>query len=369
MGRYIVGNGSNTWNLADAYDAVVDGDIIEFERDFSFTLSGDSWVIDKNITLCGYVEMNENGGRTLFSSFYGAIIIAENADVVIENMCLYSIKEGSAIVVRKNGKLKLTGSIIGSNVADNNYVLIWNNGGQLDIDNITLTLEVESKNISVGNNGVLNIRNSNNLFRVNSNNSEISIVNSRIINYSGNGVNVKESKVEIVDSYIEGSPADVEQRYPVVWGGNSQVVIKNSRIIQPFYTAAICLNDNSSLELENSTMTSLNVFESRVKLYNSIILESLFIRNFSLCISNGTLDIKGENSEKIEALIGNNSVLKGEEITLNRQCNPNFRLENNSLVRIKTLSTVNIDKKDVKFEVDDSSEVIDLDNLTKEESV
>ena len=156
MGRYIVGNGSDTWNLADAYDAVVDGDIIEFERDFSFNLSGDSWVIDKNITLCGYVEMNENGGRMLFSSFYGAIIIAENADVVIENMCLYSIKEGSAIVVRKNGKLTLAGSIIGSNVADNNYVLIWNNGGQLDIDNITLTLEGESKNISVGNNGILN---------------------------------------------------------------------------------------------------------------------------------------------------------------------------------------------------------------------
>ena len=68
MGRYIVGNGSDTWNLNDAYDTVVDGDIIEFERDFRFDSSSDSWIIDKNITICGYVEMNGNGGRTLFSS-------------------------------------------------------------------------------------------------------------------------------------------------------------------------------------------------------------------------------------------------------------------------------------------------------------
>lgn len=139
-----------TWNLADAYAAVVDGDIIEFERDFSFNLSGDSWVIEKNITVCGYVEMNENGGRMLYSSFYGKIVIAENADVTIENMCLYSIKEGSAIYVEKNSKLRLAGSIIGSTVADNEYYLIWSNGGQLDIDNITLTLEGQSKGISVG---------------------------------------------------------------------------------------------------------------------------------------------------------------------------------------------------------------------------
>ena len=369
MGRYIVGNGSDTWNLADAYAAVVDGDIIEFERDFSFNLSGDSWTIDKNITLCGYVEANENGGRMLFSSFYGKIIIAENADVTIENMCLYSIKQGSSLTVLNNGKLTLTGSIIGSNVTDNNYALIWNNGGQLDIDNITLTLEGESKNISVGNSGVLNIRNSSNIYKVNCENSEANIKNSRIINHTGNGVNTKESKVEIVDSYIEGSPADAEKRYPVLWGSNSTVVIKNSRIMQPLYTSAVFTRDNSVLEIENSTMTSLDVFESRVKLYDTIILESLSIKDFSLCISKGNLDIKGENSGKIDALIGNNSVLKGEEITLNRVCNPNFRLENNSLVRIKTLSTVNVDKKDVKFKVDDSSEVIDLDNLTKEESV
>ena len=69
MGRYIVGNGSDTWNLADAYAAVTDGDIIEFEKGFSFDLSGDYWMIDKNITICGYVEVDENDGRMLYSSF------------------------------------------------------------------------------------------------------------------------------------------------------------------------------------------------------------------------------------------------------------------------------------------------------------
>ena len=369
MGRYIVGNGSDTWNLADAYAAVVDGDIIEFERDFSFNLSGDSWVIDKNITLCGYVETNENGGRMLFSSFYGRIIIEENADVTIENMCLYSIKQGSSLTVLNNGKLTLTGSIIGSNVTDNNYALIWNNGGQLDIDNITLTLEGESKNISVGNSGVLNIRNSSNIYKVNCENSEANIKNSRIINPKGNGVNSLESKVEIVDSYIEGSPADAEKRYPVLWAGNSKVVIKNSRIIQPIYTAAICLTDNSSLELENSLVSNMEVYSSRARLRDNIISEILTVADFSLCVSEGELDIKGENSDKVDIVIKSNSVFSAENVILNRVAYPNMNVFGDSLVRIKELNTENVDKKDLNFKTDDLSEIIDLDNLTKEESV
>ena len=369
MGRYIVGNGSDTWNLADAYAAVADGDIIEFERDFSFNLSGDSWTIDKNITLCGYVEMNENGGRMLFSSFFGRIVIAENADVTIENICLYSIKEGSAVVVQKNGKLTLAGSIIGSKVVDNNYVLIWNNGGQLDIDNITLTLEGASKDISVENNGVLNIRNSNDLYRVSCKDSELNIKNSRIICHTGNGISSRRSKVEIVDSYIEGSPADVEKRYPVFWGGNSRIVIRNSRIIQPVYTAAISLCDNSSLELENSLVSNMEMSESRAKLRDNTITDIISVENCSLFVSEGELDIKGENPDKVDIYVTNTSVFSAENVILSRECSPNIKVLRNTLVRIKELDAVNVDKKDVKFDVDDSSEVIDLDNLTKEESV
>ena len=362
MGRYIVGNGSDTWDLTDAYDAVVDGDIIEFERNFSFNLSGDSWIIDKNITLCGYVEINENGGRMLFSSFYGKIVIAKNADVVIENMCLYSNKIDGAVVVGKGGKLKLVDSIIGAKVNDNKYVLIWNNGGQLDIDNITLTLEGESKVISVGNNGILNIRNSNNLFKIVSNDSETSIVNSRIICHTTNGVNSKKSKLEIIDSYIEGSPADVEMRYPVLWASNSKVVIKNSRIIQPIYTAAVSLCDNSSLELENSLVSNMEVYSSRAKLRDNIISEILTVADFSLCVSEGELDIKGENSDKVDIVIKSNSVFSAENVILNRVAYPNMNVFGNSLVRIKELNTENVDKKDLNFKVDDLSEIIDLDN-------
>ena len=369
MGRYIVGNGSDTWNLNDAYDTVVDGDIIEFERDFRFDSSSDSWIIDKNITICGYVEMNGNGGRTLFSSFYGKIVIAKNADVVIENMCLYSNKIDGAVVVRKGGKLKLANSIIGSKVSDNKYVLIWNNGGQLDIDNITLTLEGESKAISVENNGILNIRNSNNLFKIVSNDSETSIVNSRIICHTTNGVNSKKSKLEIIDSYIEGSPADVETRYPVIWGGNSRVVIKNSKIIQPRYTAAINICDNSILELENNLVSNMGIYNSRAKLRDNTISDIISVENFGLCISEGQLDVKGEHPGKIDIYVANTSVFSAEKVTLNRVCKPNVNVVGNSLVRIKSLNTGNVAKKELNFKIDDSSEVIDLDNLTKEKRV
>ena len=369
MGRYIVGNGSDTWNLADAYAAVTDGDIIEFEKGFSFDLSGDYWMIDKNITICGYVEVDENGGRMLYSSFYGLIIIAENADVVIEDICLYSIKEGNAIVIQKGGKLTLSGSLIGSTVSDNDYGLVWSNGGLVEIDNLTLTLEGKSRAITVENSGTLNIKNSTNLANITCNNSEVSIMNSRIVNHIGNGINAKKSKVEIIDTYIEGSLADVEKRYPIVWGSESSFVVKNSEIRQPQYPSTVFIKDNSVLELENNLITNVTVFNSRVKLYDTTILESLLIRDFSLCISNGKLDVKGESLKKVEIFIDNNSVLNAEEVVLNKLSNPNVRTAENSLMRMRILSTKNIEKKDLKFEVDDTSKVVDLNNLIKEETV
>lgn len=369
MGRYIVGNGSDTWNLADAYAAVTDGDIIEFEKGFSFDLSGDYWMIDKNITICGYVEVDENGGRMLYSSFYGRIIIAENTDVVIEDICLYSIKEGNVIVIQKGGKLTLSGSLIGSTVSDNDYGLVWSNGGFVEIDNLTLTLEGKSRAITVENSSTLNIKNSTNLANVTCNNSEVSIMNSRIVNHIGNGINAKKSKVEIIDTYIEGSLVDVENRYPIVWGSESSFVVKNSEIRQPQYPSAVFIKDNSVLELENNLITNVTVFNSRVKLYDTTILESLFIRDFSLCISNGKLDVKGESLKKVEIFIDNNSVLNAEEVVLNKLSNPNVRTAENSLMRMRILSTKNIEKKDLKFEVDDTSEVVDLNNLIKEETV
>ena len=367
MNRYIVGNGSDTWDLADAYAAVVDGDIIEFEKGFSFDLSG-NWIIDKNITLCGYVETNADGGRTLYGWFYGKIVIAENTDVVIEDMCLYSNKEGNAIVVRKGGKLSLKGSIVGSTLNDNPYYLIWNNGGQLDIDNLTLALEGNSKSIATENDGKLNIKNSVELFKIISKNSEVSIENSSIICHTSNGIDSRKSKVEIVDSYIEGSPADAEKRYPVLWGSNSTVVIKNSRIIQPFYTAAICLNDNSSLELENSLVSNMEMYGSRAILRDNIISEVLTVSNLSLCISEGELDIKGENSLKVDIVLNTNSVFRAENLILNRIAHPNVNVLGDSLVRIKSLQAENVDKKELNFKTDDTSEVVDLNNLTKEKS-
>lgn len=369
MGRYIVGNGSDTWNLADAYAAVVDGDIIEFEKGFSFDLSDDYWMVDKNITICGYVEVEENGGRMLYSSFYGRIIIAENADVVIEDMCLYSIKEGNAITIKKGGKLTLAGSIIGSTVSDNTYALIWSNGGLVDIDNLTLTLEGKSRAIFVENDSEVNIKNCTNLFSVFCTNSKGSIVNSSLINHTGNGVNAKKSKVEIVDSYIEGSPADVENRYPVIFGSESDFVIKNSEVKQPMYSGAVNVGSNSRLELENNLLASINVVEGRVKLYNNTISEIICIDKFSLCISSGPLEFMGENPKKIDILVVNDSVFSAEEVTFTRKFNPNARVDRNSLVRIGSIITENIDRRDLKFEVDDTSEVVDLNNLTKEESV
>ena len=182
-------------------------------------------------------------------------------------------------------------------------------------------------------------------------------------------MNAKKSKVEIVDSYIEGSPADVENRYPVIFGSESDFVIKNSEVKQPMYSGAVNVGSNSRLELENNLLASINVVEGRVKLYNNTISEIICIDKFSLCISSGPLEFMGENPKKIDILVVNDSVFSAEEVTFTRKFNPNARVDRNSLVRIGSIITENIDRRDLKFEVDDTSEVVDLNNLTKEESV
>ena len=113
----------------------------------------------------------------------------------------------------------------------------------------------------------------------------------------------------------------------------------------------------------------MEVYSSRAKLRDNIISEILTVADFSLCVSEGELDIKGENSDKVDIVIKSNSVFSAENVILNRVAYPNMNVFGNSLVRIKELNTENVDKKDLNFKVDDLSEIIDLDNFTKEESV
>ena len=363
MGRYIVGNGSDYWNLDDAYNTVVDGDIIEFEKNFRFDLLGDSWKISKNITICGSYEIDENGRRSLFSSFYGKIEIVEGAEVIIENMCVYSNKDTAAFRIGKESKLIFADSIVGSTRIENNSYLIYNDGGSLEIDNITLELEGKSKAIYFYEaNGT--IQNCNNLYKIDSKNSEISILNSQLFNDDGNGIITRQSKIELLDSYIEGSHVDVEKRYPVVWSSQSNLNIKNTTVFQPQYAAAICIINNSYITEENTTSTSVEMNASRGVVEDVTISESLTLQDLSLLVSKKRVSINGENSGKVDILVSGSSIINMEELKLNREDKPHLRLKDNSHIRVKNLDVRNFNDKEIVLEVEETSS---FSNLTKKE--
>lgn len=363
MGRYIVGNGSDYWNLDDAYNTVVDGDIIEFEKNFRFDLLGDSWKISKNITICGSYEIDENGRRSLFSSFYGKIEIVEGAEVIIENMCVYSNKDTAALRIGKESKLIFANSIVGSTRIENNSYLIYNDGGSLEIDNITLELEGKSKAIYFYEaNGT--IQNCNNLYKIDSKNSEISILNSQLFNGDGNGIITRQSKIELLDSYIEGSHVDVEKRYPVVWSSQSNLNIKNTTVFQPQYAAAMCIVNNSYIAAENTTSTSVEMNASRGVVEDVTISESLTLQDLSLLVSKKRVSINGENSGKVDILVSGSSVINMEELQLNREDKPHLRLKDNSHIRVKKLDVRNFNDKEIVLEVEETSS---FSNITKKE--
>ena len=98
------------------------------------------------------------------------------------------------------------------------------------------------------------------------------------------------------------------------------------------------LNENSYLISNDDIVSSVDINSSRAFISKLTVNEIFCINQKSLAIVEDSFNLKGENNEKIDLLIQDNSILKAYEISLNRYFAPNIRINDSSTLLTGFLS-------------------------------
>lgn len=343
MSRYLVGNGNDKWTFNDAYNACKDGDVLEFDTGFNLTFGDQVRFIDKNITIEG--RINEKNQFT--SSITGFIKVVNGGNVKFSNIVLFGEKNiNNIFAVKKSSSATLSNVmieqkdnvLIGEDVAVypeiyvaenskivmertfmpekfNYFTRIWINGATAEIINSTLNTSIKCE---IG---------------------DLTITNSTIKKYSTNALWLVKSVAKIEKSYIEGGYA--ENGYPCTLLDRSNLQFNGSTAVQRNYDSCVTLLNNSYLGSDHSTITSLNSKFSIADLFYTTVAESILGVSNSKIISIESLDIKGENPDKVDVLLDAASTFRARNLNINRITNPNFRVLNNCLFYADSISYQN----------------------------
>ena len=166
--------------------------------------------------------------------------------------------------------------------------------------------------------------------------SNVSINKSCIKKYYTNAINAKYSDLKINNSTVNGG--DTQKRYPCLYIYNTNINSNNNLFIQKNYPSCLFLNENSYLISNDDIVSSVDINSSRAFISKLTVNEIFCINQKSLAIVEDSFNLKGENNEKIDLLIQDNSILKAYEISLNRYFDPNIRINGSSTLLTEFLS-------------------------------
>ncbi|MDU5585063.1 MAG: hypothetical protein E6046_32205, partial [Pseudomonas aeruginosa] len=343
MARYLIGNSNDTWNFYQAYEACSPGDTLELKENFHLILEDGFFKIDKDLTLEGHVNF-ENNTNYYTNKIVGKLNIKNKANVNINNLWLESnnkfdnilnIEDSSTVSLNKVIINRTDLIKIDSNqdkypevyISDNSSVK-FENVSSFDKEDFFSKLFAKNSNIE--------INNSNLCFSLSFDYSNVNINKSCIKKYYTNAINAKNSDLKISNSTINGG--DSEKNYPCLHISKSNINSNNNLFIQKNYLSCLFLYDNSYLISNDDKISSVDLNSSRAFISNLIVNEIFSISQKSLAIIKDSFNLMGENNEKIDLLIGDNSILKADEISLNRTFNPNIRMSGDSTLLTKYLS-------------------------------
>nr|WP_281165168.1 AAA family ATPase [Liquorilactobacillus sicerae] len=165
-----------------------------------------------------------------------------------------------------------------------------------------------------------------------------------------NSINIKHSSLSLTNSEVNG----IGTEYPTLWAENTTVISKNSIYKQVGSDGCVCLKNNSEFSSESDTITSIDAESSRVILNQATINENVSIADHSYLYSKGKLKFLGENSEKIDLYVGDQSTINADCFELSRIFSPNVRLKNNSLLNVNSLISTAGEVADLDWEVDET---------------
>lgn len=343
MSRYLIGNGNDKWTFNDAYNACKDGDVLEFDTGFNLYLGENARFINKSITLEG--KINERNQFT--SSITGFIKVVNGANVTMSNIVLFGEKNINNIFAVKN-----------SSSATLSNVMIEQKDNPGDGENVTVYPEIyvgeNSKIIMertfipekdrmysrinfVG--STAEIINSTLNTSIKCELADIKITNSTVKKYHKNPIWLIKSVAKIEKTYIEGGSNENED--PCVLLDRANMEFSSSTAVQRNYGSCVALINNSYFGSDHSTISSLSTNFSTADLFYTTINEGISGSSNSKIISIESLDIKGENPEKVDVFLDTTSTFKAKNLNVNRVVDPNFRIVNNSMFYADSISYQN----------------------------
>lgn len=152
--------------------------------------------------------------------------------------------------------------------------------------------------------------------------------NSTIYAGDGNTIHAVRCDMQIENSTIKG--CDQSKGYPAVWLGKCMVSTASTCVMQPGFDTSVYIKDASSLHSERDEFTSVEIDDAKAVLQNTVIHETVTVQNQAAVCILGELNILGENDDKIDLGVMNNSVVYGDALTLNHVNTPNIRMTGNS---------------------------------------
>lgn len=360
MARYKVGPGTNTWNFGDAYQAAQDGDILEFEDGYYFSIPTDTFYrISKSITIEGVVVANENGGRTFTTGIYGKLLIDNKSKVNIQNMWMRPNGERTCISITGQGTLHASTIVLENATPGNTYYLIYaEKAATVYLSDIEVIQTEEGRGLKFVGQSTAEIQDSKLNCKVVGENASLKIENS-IVDYDrSNVIHISaSSNLRVLESTIKSS-APTESDWPAVWVGNSELDVKNTVVTQSEYHAAIYLKSRSKINLIDSEISSLEQRDSKVYLKNTTVDYIIALYDHSYLVAEDLVFIKGTWGKKINLYMGDRSIFIADKLHLDSVTNTVIRLKSHSHLYTNELVYVNGSVEQIKLEIDKSSKFI-----------
>lgn len=353
MSTYKVGFSEDTWNFNQAYEAMSDGDTIELEEGLTLTPENGEYIIKKNINIVGNFSIQESGENMYNTTLQGRFVI-DGAKVAISALRIASIDEkGCALWGKNKATISVKDCQFQFEVKSNAYALLFDSKSTATLDGVYVSITDESPySIVARGESQLKIENSS-VVKVAIIKSEATLNNTTLRGRrDNNSFYGDSSKLSMKATTIHANHVT----RPAFWCKSTTVLSEDSEVLQPQYGGgAIYLSENSSLVSKADRLTSIWSQESRIVLEQTTINEFINLSDHSYGKSTGSLDIWGQNANKVDFLVNEGSTLIAEYLTLHRLCNPNIRLSEQSFLNAEQLQYPEGKVDDLKFEVDDTS--------------
>lgn len=364
MANYLVGPDDasffrhrTTWDLLPAIEAAKDGDVIELQRN-SFSSSEEPIILNKNITIEGQIE-NDEQGQMLLPTISGTIIIKDGVKANLKNIYIQSEKDKmNSLRVCGKSTLIATNLLIENTAQEGkNYPIVYIDEYSLaDFDDVLVReskIHDRKHRVYVENSTFKCIDSTLNA-KVAASNSKIDCENVNFECRESNAINIEnKSNVTLKNCSIDGGI--VEKNCPCLICRDSDLNISDCNIIQKNYSAA-CYASNSNVYLYNNRIDSAEFLNCKVKSESSTFVESLKLGNKAEFIGDIVL-ILGRENGLINLFADSNSKIKVDEFCFGRTSNPNIKINRNVDYSVKEAYVLNYDPEKEEFIVNDDGKI------------